>query len=92
MTSQFSIGEQVAQLVVGIDAFYNLPQSTPLSKMIEARAFETRQRLARLQAKPSQAKPSQAKPSQAKGEFALLSRSRDSTPEVKNAWRSFFHR
>lgn len=51
MTHQFSIGEQVAQLVEFIDGFYGLAQSTPLAEIIEARAIETRQRLTTLREK-----------------------------------------
>ncbi|MBF0269480.1 MAG: hypothetical protein HQL44_12905 [Alphaproteobacteria bacterium] len=54
MTSQVSIGEQVAQMVDLIGAFYGLPQSPALSSLIETRSFETRNRLARLRSKPSQ--------------------------------------
>lgn len=51
MTQQFSLGEQVAQLVEYIDGFYSLSQTSPLSRLIEARALETRQRLASLRQK-----------------------------------------
>ncbi|MBF0168741.1 MAG: hypothetical protein HQL45_14035 [Alphaproteobacteria bacterium] len=87
MTAQFSIGEQVVQMVDGIGAFYSLPQSTPLTNLIETRTFETRQRLTHLRPKPSQAKPSQAKK-----ESASPSESRGLEPKKKKAWNAIILR
>lgn len=46
-----SIGERVAAMLEGVDRFYGLGRTTPLAEIVSARAFETKERLAKLRLK-----------------------------------------
>jgi len=65
MRADVNIGERVADMLNGIDAFYRISQATPLAEMIGARNFETRQRLAALASRRGTAQHSTAQHSTA---------------------------